>query len=554
MLSRRRLALLIASAIVFIYIFAFMPSSSPIAPNEPPVSPNEALKKEDTIQQQPQQRKMPAPPPIPVAQKPVKKDPIPIVGTPDMNKPIQVQADEQFLAYLPHSGFHNQRIELENAMLLANYLNRTLLLPPVYLWSLAMPWLRFDKCYERLLLQSKRGLSHCKSIPSSYPAPSECLNYETWTSVPWSFFYSMDGFTDHVRYIQRYDLSYEWLYENLHIKSSDIHFEKDMTPFDFRVYDDPESKTPVGRFKSRIDLATLQAIPQKVLHFGSVFGSYRILAQTPEHAELHRILRNNMIFRNEYLLRATDAVVSKIGGVKGFAGLHIRIGDGLFARKKTITIDDMYHELVNQFTDLTKEEVEKIDYTHVEDRLEDEEYEVKRYRWQTEKSKVPNGVQEPVVVQHPPDEELERTLQQSTPITMNCAKHQGKTASFLTPIYLATDAPKPRQNPLFRKLFETFPCVFVLDDFKEALDELTRLQVVEDGVNMASYLIPMVDAMIAAHGHTFLGTKDSTFSSYIERYLHPVYIGEEVKLMGVGRKGLKNEDAQPAAAAQPLDA
>ncbi|GAB5592003.1 hypothetical protein Unana1_06903 [Umbelopsis nana] len=539
MISRRRLALLIASGLVFIYIFVFIPSSPPITSTESSISDqqhNQAHNdhNQDTIHP-------PAPPPAPVSpQKHIKKDPIPVVGTPDLNIPIQIQQDEQFLAYLPHSGFHNQRIELENAFLLANYLNRTLLLPPVYLWSLAMPWLRFAKCYERLLLQSKRGLSHCKNIPSSLPAPPECLNYDTWTSVPWSFFYNMDGFTKHVRFIQRYDLSHEWMYENLHIKKSDIHFEEDMTPFDFRVYDDPESKTPLGRFKNRIDLATLEAIPQKVLHFGSVFGSYRILAQTDEHAELHRSLRNNMIFRNEYLLRATDAVVSKIGGVKGFAGLHIRVGDGLFARKKTITIDDVYHELVNQFTNLTQAEVEKIDYTHMDDRLEDEEYEVKRYRWNTD-SKVPTGIQEPLVVQHPPDEELQRTLQQITPIRMNCAQHHGKTATFLTPIYLATDAPKPRENPLFRKLFDTFPCVFVLDDFKQDLDELTRLEVVEDGVNLASYLIPMVDAMIAAHGHTFLGTKDSTFSSYIERYLHPVYIGEEVKLMGVGRKGAKND-------------
>lgn len=39
--------------------------------------------------------------------------------------------EERFLGYLPHSGFHNQRISLQNAMVLACYLNRTLLLPPI---------------------------------------------------------------------------------------------------------------------------------------------------------------------------------------------------------------------------------------------------------------------------------------------------------------------------------------------------------------------------------------------------------------------------------------
>lgn len=37
-----------------------------------------------------------------------------------------IDADEKFLGYLPHSGFHNQRMALQNAMVLATYLNRTL--------------------------------------------------------------------------------------------------------------------------------------------------------------------------------------------------------------------------------------------------------------------------------------------------------------------------------------------------------------------------------------------------------------------------------------------
>jgi hypothetical protein len=541
MIPRRRLAVLIGCILVFIFFLTINPSDPAISQldsDPPPVYD----KKVDVVQPA-EEDHVNEPVMVPSAPKITKPEPVHIISKPHMNVHVDVHPDEKFITYLPHSGFHNQRIEFENAMLLANYLNRTLILPPVFLWSLAMPWLRFDKCYERLLLQSKNGLDHCKDIPSGYPVPPECLNYETWTSVPWSFFYDMEGFKENARFIQRYDLSYQWLYKNLGIKANDIHFEKDGTPFDFRVFDDPESKTPIGRFKNRIDVSTLQAIPEKVLHFGSVFGTYRILSQTPEHAEVHRSIRNNLIFRNEYLLRATDNIVRKIGGVKGFVGLHVRIGDGLFARRKTITIDDMYHQLVNQFTDLTQDEVEKIDHTHMEDRLEDEDYEVKRLRWQ---GKLPEIVAEPLVVQHPPEDELQKTLQDITPIAMTCDKHNGKTATFRTPIFLATDAPKPRQNPLFRKLFETFPCVFVLDDFWDDLDELMQLQVVEDGVNLSGYLIPMVDAMISAHGHTFMGTKDSTFSSYIERYLHPVYIGEEVKLMNTGRKGPKADDDTPA--------
>jgi hypothetical protein len=41
--------------------------------------------------------------------------------------------NEKFIGYLPHSGYHNQRGELANAILLGILLNRTVLLPPVWI-------------------------------------------------------------------------------------------------------------------------------------------------------------------------------------------------------------------------------------------------------------------------------------------------------------------------------------------------------------------------------------------------------------------------------------
>lgn len=53
-------------------------------------------------------------------------------------------AEEKFLGYLPHSGFHNQRIELQNALLLATFMNRTLLVPPIWIgWP--TPTLNYDE-------------------------------------------------------------------------------------------------------------------------------------------------------------------------------------------------------------------------------------------------------------------------------------------------------------------------------------------------------------------------------------------------------------------------
>ncbi|KAG0345721.1 hypothetical protein BG004_003203 [Podila humilis] len=94
-----------------------------------------------------------------------------------------------------------------------------------------------------------------------------------------------------------------------------------------------------------------------------------------------------------------------------------------------------------------------------------------------------------------------------------------------TPIYLATDARHPRSNPIFSKLFSTFDCVFVLDDFEEDLELLHEFRNPDDGVLLTKFLIPMVDAMVVAKAGAFFGTPASTFSNYIQRQLRPAYTG-----------------------------
>ncbi|KAI7907819.1 uncharacterized protein BX663DRAFT_492087 [Cokeromyces recurvatus] len=440
--------------------------------------------------------------------------------------------DEKFITYLPHSGFHNQRIELENALLLSIYLNRTLLLPSVYLGNPAFPWLRFDKMYERLLLQTKNGLDYCQAIHGDEPLPTECLNYFRWTTVPWSFFYDFSQLKQHVRIIFRNDLSLEWMKDNLNLKDKDIYLFKDYSPFEFRIYDLPESRTPLSRFINRIEINTLEAIEERVLHFGSLFGSYRVLAQNEEHKEMLRFIRREMIFKNPVLLRVASNIVNRLGGIESFVGIHIRVGDGLFKVRASIQVDDIYHELVNHFTDLSVEELEqKYDNQHDTDRLENTGYEIRQLR-ERENATTNNSFERPIWVQHPLEKEtLQNRLGKSH--LSNCQPGDGRNDLFAkTTLFIATDCPNPRSNPLLRKIFATFPCTFVLSDFKEELEELKKIEVIEEKIKLNSYLIPMVDAIISAQGHTFYGTNSSTFSTYIERQLHPVYTKHPIELLG----------------------
>lgn len=51
--------------------------------------------------------------------------PIPVSALPRPRLADPDNDGEKFLGFLPHSGFHNQRIGLENAMMLGYLLNRT---------------------------------------------------------------------------------------------------------------------------------------------------------------------------------------------------------------------------------------------------------------------------------------------------------------------------------------------------------------------------------------------------------------------------------------------
>ncbi|CAO3628116.1 unnamed protein product [Cunninghamella blakesleeana] len=394
-----------------------------------------------------------------------------------------------------------------------------------------MPWLRYDKMYERILLQTKRGLEHCPQIEEDAPYPMECLNYHRWTQVPWTFFYDLKPLLEKVKIILRPDLSTEWILKELDVAKKDIHYMKDNSPYEFRVYDHMKSQTPLAKFMHRYDLSTLKAIKKPVLHFGSVFGTHRILAQQKDHFEWLKMIKTHLIFKNPALVDTALKAVEQLGGAGQYVGLHLRVGDGLFKLRSTINIDNIYHKLVNQFTDLTLEELQQLDPQHDVDQQERTDYEVKNLR---KVSEVDSGA--PLTIKHPSDD-MSNIIDRSPPSTLashlKCQQHQDNTSRFSkTIIYIATDAPNPKKNPLLKKIYDTFPCVFDLSDFGFVFNDLSQVYVEQENVKLDSYLIPMVDAIISAYGHTFFGTDDSTFTSYIERQLHPVYTKKEVILRG----------------------
>ncbi|CAJ0649887.1 16607_t:CDS:2 [Entrophospora sp. SA101] len=408
-----------------------------------------------------------------------------------------INPDEKFLAYYTHSGYHNQRVGLENALLLAKILNRTLLMPPALLGT-PLPWIRFDKMYERLFLATKKGLQHCPKVPRDFPLPAECLNYYSYTRVSWDFLLEMEPIRESQKIIDRFDHSYEWIEENLNLDiSKDVRFIRDNKLWDYRIFDTTGSRIDdSNKFTRFLYTDKLKEDPKKLIHFGSLFGSLRVVPEKPSNMQYLKFIRKHLVPNNELVLKATESIVNKLGGVGNFIGLHIRATDGFFMKYARLNIDHIYHNLTNTFTKLTPEEIDVLEGgTHEKDILIDESVDLGEYNPHGNKNKV---AQKSL---HPSDSGVN------------------------TVIFLATDIKSPRSNHLLFKFFNTFPCVFVLGDFEEDLTEILRIMNSDDLTPLADYLIPMLDALISSEGHSFYGTGKSTFSKYIKDTLYPISKG-----------------------------
>ena len=100
---------------------------------------------------------------------------IPVVVDLDRNPgSLEREPTTKYLSYLPHSGFHNQRIAFENALVMARILNRTLLVPPVRLGKGILTYYPFEHLYELVALMGKGGLGHCTNVSAWKALPVEC--------------------------------------------------------------------------------------------------------------------------------------------------------------------------------------------------------------------------------------------------------------------------------------------------------------------------------------------------------------------------------------------
>ncbi|CAG8637680.1 15661_t:CDS:2 [Racocetra persica] len=118
-----------------------------------------------------------------------------------------------------------------------------------------------------------------------------------------------------------------------------------------RYYDNATSTIELGIFKERVNLIDLSKRSEKLISFGSVFSSTRIVRQLSESIEFWNKLMNNMLPNNPTMINIMDKIIDKIGGTNGFIGVHARLGNGRFRINQNNTIEELIKRIKTDFKD-----------------------------------------------------------------------------------------------------------------------------------------------------------------------------------------------------------
>lgn len=406
--------------------------------------------------------------------------------------------EEKYLAYLPHSGLSNQRIELSNALLLSHMLNRTLIVPPAFLGTV-FGWMVRDRLTDRLewLTTPKNFDSLCQHPTpgrlASYLQRSRCEEYRNFGTIAWSELHDFQPLLDLGLKINFQNIvSLDSLTQALQIQNNqkDIYLHQDIQLYDWRLYQNKTEATELlqdqlnyfdsfggKRYFKVLIPKHFERRQEKLLYLGGIFGSTRFTIVDPHHRLLQKKIADVLHYRLDTPLGETvNAVVNYLGGKGSFLSVHFRTGDSPFKKE----INTNLQNFIQNMTRIVGQD-QGPDYCLSIDQNTRSEQEEQDYLAL-----------------------LGRNVR----------------------VYVATDHKEPRaQDSELLPWFDQFPCTTTLSDLPEhlfsPLDKLRDLTT--PSKPLKKFLIPIVDAMVAAHARYILTTPRSTFSKYIEE-LHNAWI------------------------------
>ncbi|KAF9268775.1 hypothetical protein L218DRAFT_892258 [Marasmius fiardii PR-910] len=401
---------------------------------------------------------------------------------------------EKFLVYHPHSGFHNQRIALENAITLSYLLNRTLIMPPI---RLGKPIGYGNFLHNHLQLSDKVGLEHCARLSPDSSLPLECYDYFRYTHLPWSWLVDFASIQKHHRVLIQSNHTDQWIYGCLGIAQSDVLTLKESSRYQYRFSDVPNAPSdPSGKYTENISISKLRPAQESLLHLGTLFGTSRLLLMNKENVFIRQRVRQSMTFVNPLLIELSRSIAEHLG--EYFIGVHIRLGDGNFVKSGRENVRSTWWTVVHKALNFTVNETAGLEGT---------EQQVPSFAPYTINENPPPPFNAPRLQCH------------------NRLHADPQLNPLNTPLYLATDVSQPRDDRSLKVFFRTFPCAFTLVDMVDHLASLDDLVNDVDGMKLKPFLSPFVDAMVLGRAWNVIGTMSSTFSAFALEVLWPSFHG-----------------------------
>ncbi|KAF8707767.1 hypothetical protein RHS03_03754, partial [Rhizoctonia solani] len=415
---------------------------------------------------------------------------------------VDPRSARRFIAYLPHSGFNNQRIALENAMMMAYILNCTLIAPPARLGT-PLPYRPSRTLEQHHLISAKKDPEECSEFLDY--TPPECLGHNQFTLMPWDELIDFQPIQRDlgldILFMRGARTPREFLY-NLGLPEKSITFLNDRELYQYRIYDtqhlDNETR-PSSRYKDGWHVEHLQGVlsTSSAIHFGTLFGSGRLRLQRPEYVAARTRISQGMAISHGAILQASRAIRTRITEFSHdrhlYLAIHVRVGDRKFKGTAVKNGRSLWWQLITRLG--ISKETGRV--------LED------RFLQKTRKSKRKTAILDSL-----PGRFIKPWYNLSQPYYPHerCAsphRDLGSAASYLgIPLFIATDAAHPRLHPSLAIFYETFPCTFVLGDFPDEIKSLVALHRPGDVSPFGRFLVPLVDAVIAGHATHVIGTQN----------------------------------------------
>lgn len=402
--------------------------------------------------------------------------------------------DEKYLTFMPHSGLHNQRIGLINALILAKALDRTLLLPDMNIGH-AVWW--------RPTPLADYRLGECPSIKQR--SNPKCHDFTKYVPVSVETIFDLSAaHAVGIRTMQRSSMSQTYFNDVFGAQEEDIYHLDDNSRTSYRIYDSRDNMDNIRTFGYRLELDDLRQRDEKFMVFGSLHYTLRLALQDPKLTWLANYLREETSISHPLVIKQALSVLPLLGGPDKFVGVHLRQGDGFFK--------DLMEETVNTLR-------ATLEQSNLEPELITEQFTTQAFvtRATTTEDETKLNKLKEIDEANPIDK---------MPLLNQCVKwHSEDNHPRLRLIFMATDTRLPRTT--LKDLYDEFPCIFTLSDFPGVIEStltsapmLTGNQVLDDevtqlGASISPLLLPMIDAEIASHGSSFIGTRKSTFSQYI---------------------------------------